>query len=104
HLRKSDRVGSKGKNQDRSVRWVDLSIRRISRQIRWQLTARCVDRSLNVTPSRINIAVQIKLQDDPCGTCLTRRSHLSYAGNPPELALERRSDCRGHGFRACSRQ
>ena len=97
-------IGRKRQNHDRRIRRVDLAISGIAGEIRGQVTARGIDRGLDVARGSINVAVQIKLQRDAGGAEITGRRHFRDAGNSPELALQGSGDGGGHDLGTGSRQ
>ena len=75
--------------QDGRVGGVDLAIRRRCREVSRKLSAGSVDRGLNVVGRRIDIAIEIELNDH-CGRAQpARRRYLRYARYLRELALQR---------------
>ena len=65
---------------------------------------RRIDSRLHIARRGIDIPRQIELHGDAGAAEVTGGGHLGDGRNPPELALQRRSDGRGHGFRTRSRQ
>ena len=104
HVRTVVDVRTHAEHENRLVGRVDLPIPRIAGQIGWKLPASRVDGRLHVTPGGIDVTIQIELQRDLGAAELAGRSHLRYAGNASELALERRCDRRCHRLRTCSGQ
>ena len=51
-------------DQDRRVGRVHFFVSRVARQIGWQLAARRIDGGLHVSCGRVDVAVQIELQND----------------------------------------
>ena len=58
------------------------------------------DRRLHVLPRRVDVAVEIELDDDRGRAERAQRGQLADARDLRELPLERRGDRRGHGLRA----
>ena len=93
-------VGPQRQQQDRRVGRIDLLVaRRRGHRLR-QLLAGDRDRGLHVLRGRVDVAVEIELNDDRRGAERAQRRHLRDAGNLRELPLERRGDRGGDGFGA----
>ena len=93
-------AGSQREQHDRRIGRIDLAIGGLPGKIGGKLAASGVDGGLNVARGGVDVAIEIKLKNDAGGTEAARGGHLRDAGDASELALERRSDGRGHGFRA----
>ena len=104
HTAARHRVRRHRQNHDGRVGGVHLAIGRVAREVRRQLAARGVDRGLDIARSARRCR-------DPERTAARRgraqaagRGHLAHAGDPAELALERRRHARRHRLRAGARQ
>src|SRR5207302_6542140 len=104
HLRLRGRIGGQAENQYGRLGRVNLAPVRIARKVGWQLTASGIDGRLHVTRRAVDIAAEIKNQNNLGRADLARGSHLGYARYTTEHALERRGHGGGHGFGAGSRQ
>ena len=85
---------------NRRLRRTDFAIAGVAGHARWQLTARRIERGLNIAHGRIQVAVEGKFHPD-------KRTALSgvgvdrcHAGNTAKRPLQWGSDCRRHTLRA----
>ena len=94
--------GARGQRQDqnRRIGRVHFFVGWVARQIGRQLAARRVDRGLHVACGRIDIAVQVELQNDVGGSKRAGRRKFGQRGDMPELALQRSRHRRRHRLRA----
>src|SRR5262249_27184771 len=60
------------------------------------------ERGVHVLPRRVDVAVEIELNDDRGGAERAQGRELGDAGDLRELPLERRGDRGGHGLGACA--
>src|SRR5262245_51628936 len=96
------RLRAQRQHDDGRVRRVDLLVARRRGHIPRQGLARDRDRRLHVLSRRVDVAVEIELNDDRGGAERAQRRELGDAGDLRELPLERRGDRGGHGLRACA--
>ena len=92
-------VRSKREDHDGRLGGIGLAPTRIGGHVGGQLAAGCVDGRLNVAAGGVDIAIQIKLQDDLSSAEPAERGHLIDAGNAAKHTFEGRGDGGGHGFR-----
>ncbi len=96
------RVRAQREHDDGRVGRVDLLVaRRRGHRLRQGL-ARDRDRRLHVLPRRVDVAIEIELNDDRGGAERAQGRELGDSRNLRELPLERRGDRGGHGLRACA--
>ena len=79
-----------------AVRRVDLAVGRRRGKVARQLSARGVDRRLDVVGRRVDVAIEVELHDDGGEPEPARRGRLRYARDLRELALERLRHARCH--------
>ncbi len=96
------RLGAQRQHDDWRVGRVDLLVARRRGHVPRQGFARGRDCRLHVLPRRVDVAVEIELNDDRGGAERALRRELGDARNLRELPLERRGDRGGHGLRACA--
>src|SRR5579872_3202564 len=97
-----DSVRGERQNQNGRISRVHFPELRILWQVRRQLPTGSVDGSLYVAGGGINVAVQIKLQNDGSRPRAAAGGHLVDAGNAAELPLQGSGDSGSHGRRAGS--
>ena len=93
-------VGGQGEDHDRRVGRVDLAIGRRRRQVLRQLSARRIDRRLDVLCRAVDVARQVELNRDRAVAKDAARRHLGDAWDLTELALQRLRDRSGHDLGA----
>jgi hypothetical protein len=96
------RVRAHREHDDGGVGRVDLLVARRRRHLARQRLVGDRDRRLHVLSRRVDVAVEIELNDDRGRAERTQRGQLADARDLRELALERSRDGRGHGLRACA--
>ena len=99
HLRLRINLGDHRQQHDRRVGRIHLAVRRIVRQIRWQLTSSRIDRRLNLSRRRIHVPIQLKLQRDRGVSERAGGCHLGHTRDTAKAPLERSRNRRGHRFR-----
>ena len=100
HLSATHRVGRQRQDENGGIGRIDLPIRRIARKSYRQVPPRRIDRRLHIAGGAVDVAAQIKLQDDAGGAEGARRGHFGHARDAPKLAFQRGCDRGRHGFRA----
>ena len=93
-------VGGQGENENGRISRVYLAIGRRRRQVFRQLSARRIDRRLDVLCRAVDVARQVELNGDRAVAQDAARRHLGDAGDLTELALQRLRDRGGHDLGA----
>ncbi len=93
-----------GKQQDRRIGGVGLAVARRRRHVAWQLPLRTGNSGLHIGGRRIDIAVEIELQNDRAVAERVGGADFADARNGLELLDQRRGDGGCHCLRRCARQ
>src|SRR5207248_4336270 len=97
-LWRRDIGGGQREQHHRRIGWIDFAIAGLAREIGGKLATSGVDGGLNIAGGGVDIAIQIKLQNDAGIAKAAGRSHLRDASNTAELTAERSGDGRRHGY------
>ena len=92
-----------GQRHYRRISRIRFAINRRRRQIGRQIRLRRIDSLLYFLFGNVDVEVKSELECDDRAAIRTNRGHLIQARHLPELAFQRRGDCRSRDIRTGSR-